>query len=65
MFTPMTVLLLILAIGLSVVMGMILKPNNLTKINGYPAELITSEPRNLLAEVQKALDPKLTDQKLT
>ena len=61
----MTVLLLILAIGLSVVMGMILKPNNLTKINGYPAELITSEPRNLLAEVQKALDPKLTDQKLT
>jgi len=61
----MTVLLLILAIGLSVMMGMVLKPNNLKKINGYPAELITSESRNLLAEVQAALNPKLTDQKLT
>ena len=64
-FSPMTVLLLVVAIGLCVVMGMVLKPANLGKINGYPAELITSETRNLVAEVQTALNPKLVDQKLT
>lgn len=65
LFSPMTVLLLIVAIGLCVAMGLILKPKNLGKINGYPAELITTETRNLLADVQKALDPKQAAQPLT
>lgn len=65
-FTPLSVLLLIVAIGLMVMMGLVLKPNaNLTKVNGYPAELLTSEPRNLVAEIQAALDPKVTDKTLT
>ena len=54
----MTVFLLIVAVGLGVLLVMVLMPKNLKKIDGYPAELATEEPRNLLKELQVALDPK-------
>ncbi len=61
----MTVFLLIVAVGLAVVMAMILMPKDLDEIQGYPAELITEEPRNLLREMQLALDPKNPEGKVT
>jgi hypothetical protein len=54
----MTVLLLVVAAGLAVIMGMILMPKDLDQIKGYPGELVTGEPRNLLGELQVALNPK-------
>ena len=54
----MTVFLLIVAAGLGVLLVMVLMPKDLDKIDGYPAELATEEPRNLLEELQFALDPK-------
>lgn len=62
----MTVLLLIVAIGLAVIMGMVLKPKNLKSIQGYPAELLlATDSRNLLGELQAALNPELNDQTVT
>lgn len=60
----MTVFLLVVALGLGVLLVMVLMPMNLDRIGGYPAELVTEEPRNLLDEMQKFLDPKNETEKL-
>lgn len=51
-FSPMTVFLLIIALGLGGLMAMVLMPKGLDSINGYPPELVTEKPRNLLPELQ-------------
>ncbi len=54
-FSPMTVFLLILALGLGGLIAMLLMPKGLNQIQGYPAELVTEAPRNLLTEMQQVL----------
>lgn len=61
----MSVLLMVIAVGLLVVIGLVLKPSGLKKIEGYPGELITDNPRNLLAEVQALLRPDVSGKTLT
>ncbi|MCB1230621.1 MAG: hypothetical protein KDN19_10165 [Verrucomicrobiae bacterium] len=54
-FSPMTVFLLIIALGLAGLIAMMLMPKKLKQIKGYPAEIVTEKPRNLLSEVQAVL----------
>lgn len=54
-FSPMTVFLLIIALGLGALIALVLMPKGLDKINGYPTELVTEKPRNLLPELQGIL----------